>query len=130
MMVREGGLHGAGEDQELADEAVQHGQPDDGERDEDEHRGYPGKFLCKAAVLAHVVGAVALVEQAEQHEEGCASEALVQNLIDAAVQARNGEGEDAQSDEAELAQRGVGGELLQVVLHQRQQPAVDDANGR
>jgi len=35
-----------------------------------------------------------------------------------------------ENDEAELAKRGVGGEFLQIVLHQREQPAVDDANGR
>ncbi len=44
-VVGDGGLHGAGEDQELADEAVEHGQADDGERGDDEHGDHPGELL-------------------------------------------------------------------------------------
>ncbi len=67
-------LHGAGEDEELADEAGEHGQADGGERGDDEHGDDPGQLRGEAAELAHVVGAVALVEQAQQHEERGAGE--------------------------------------------------------
>ena len=47
----------------------------------------------------------------------------------AAGEASRGEGEEPECDEAESAESRVGRELLQVVLHQGQQGAVDDAKG-
>ena len=128
-MVRDGRLHGAGEDEELADEAVEHGQADDGERGDDEEGDHPGELCGEAAVVAHVVGAVALVEDAEEHEERAAADAFVEDLVDAAVEAGDGEGEDAEDDEADVAEGAVGGELLQVVLDEGDERAVDDADG-
>ena len=69
-----------------------------------------GSLAGEAAVVAHVVGAVALVEEAEEHEEGAPPSAFVEDLVDAAVEAGDGEGEDAEDDEADVAERGVGGE--------------------
>ena len=54
---------------------------------------------------------------------------FVEDLVDAAVEAGDGEGEDAEHDEADGAERGEGGELLEVGLHEREQRAVDDADG-
>ena len=56
-------------------------------------------------------------------------ERLVEDLVDAAVETRDGEGEDAEHDEAVGAQRGEGCELLEVGLDEREQSAVDDADG-
>ena len=72
------------------------GRPTSGEGGDDEHGDHPGELRGEAAVVAHVVGAVALVEQAEQHEERGAGERLVEDLVDAAVEAGDGEGEDAE----------------------------------
>src|ERR1017187_2489901 len=104
-MVREHRLHGPGENKELAYEAVQHGQADDGQPGNDEHGCYPWQLRGEAAVVAHVVGAVALVEQAEQHKQRRSRERFVQDLVDAAAQSRNRESEDAQDDETEMAER-------------------------
>ena len=79
-VMRDGGLHAAGEDEELADEAVEHGQADDGECGDDEDGDHPGKLCGESAVVAHVVGAVALVEDAEEHEERAAADAFVEGL--------------------------------------------------
>ena len=128
-MVREGGLHGAGEDEELPDEAVEHGQADDGERGDDEEGDGPGEFGGEAAVLAHVVGGVALEEEAHEDEEGRATDAFVEGLVDAAVYARDGEGEDAEDDDVDMAQGSVGGEALEVLLDEGEERAVDDADG-
>ena len=46
------GLHGAGEDEELADEAGEHGQAYGGERGEDEHGDDPGELCGETAELA------------------------------------------------------------------------------
>ncbi len=70
------GLHGSGENEELADEAVEHGQADDREGGDDEQGHHPGELGGEAAVVAHVVGAVALVEDAEEHEESAARRCL------------------------------------------------------
>ena len=128
-VVRDGGLHAAGEDEELADEAVEHRQADDRERCDDEEGDHPGKLCGEAAVVAHVVGAVALVEDAEEHEERSAADAFVEGRVDAAVHAGDGEGEDAEDDDADVAERAVGGEPLQVFLDESDQCAVDDADG-
>ena len=128
-VVRDDGLHGAGEDEELADEAVEHGEAGGGEDGDDEHRDHPGVTCGEAAVVAHVVGAVALVEQAEEDEEGGADERLVEDLEDAAVEADDREGEDAENDEGDVREGGEGGQLLEVGLDERDERAVDDADG-
>ena len=115
-VVEDKGLHGAGEDEELADEAAQHGEAYCREGGDDEHGDHPRMARGEAAVVAHVVGAVALVEQAHEDEEGGADEAFVEDLEDAAVDAEHGEGEDAEDDEADVREGGEGGELLEVGL--------------
>ena len=123
------GLHGAGEDEELAYEAVEHGQADDRKGGDDEEGHHPGELRGEAAVLAHVVGAVTLVEEAEEEEEGCAPEAFVEGLEDTAVEAGDGEGEDTEDDYAYVAEGGVSGEPLEIFLDEGEQRAVDDADG-
>ena len=83
----------------------------------------------EAAVVAHVVGAVTLVEQAEEDEERGADEGLVEDLVDTAVEARDREGEDAEDDEAVGAEGGEGGKLLEVGLDESDERAIGDADG-
>ena len=52
---------------------------------------------------------------------------MVQHLVDGARHRRRVEREEPEHDEAEVRDRGVGDELLQVRLHGRHQRAVDDA---
>ena len=127
-VMRDTRLHATGEDEELADEAVEHGQADDRECGDDEHGHHPRKFCGEAAVIAHVVGAVALVEEAEEHEERAAADAFVESGVDAAVDAGDGEGEDAEDDDADVAERSVGGELLEILLDESDECTVDDAD--
>ena len=49
--------------------------------------------------------------------------------VDAAVEAGDGEGEDAEDDDADVAEGAVGGELLEVLLDEGDERAVDDADG-
>ncbi len=127
-VMRDTRLHATGEDEELADEAVEHGQADDRECGDDEHGHHPRKFCGEAAVIAHVVGAIALVEDAEEHEERAAADAFVESGVDAAVDACDGEGEDAEDDDADVAKRSVGGELLEILLDESDECTVDDAD--
>ena len=106
------------------------GRPTSDERRDDEDRDHPGQLGGEAAVVAHVVGAVALVEEAEEDEEGGAGDGFVEDLVDAAVEARDGEGEDAEDDEADVRRgwrrrRGC----LRSFCDQRDERAVDDADG-
>ena len=59
---------GAGEDDEFADEAAQHGQADHGERGDDKEGGRAGQFGGEAAVGGDVAGGVAEFERAEEQE--------------------------------------------------------------
>ena len=83
----------------------------------------------EAAEIAHVVGAEALVEEAEEKEEASAGEGFGEDLEDAAVEAADGEGEDAEDDEAEGGESGEGGEALEIFLDEGHEGAVDDAEG-
>src|SRR5258705_9596485 len=107
--MRDEGLHAAGEDEELADESVEHGQADDRQRGDDEEGDHPREFCGEAAVIAHVVSAVAFVEDAEEHEERAAADAFVDGGVDAAVKTGDSEGEDAEDDDADVAKGTVGG---------------------
>jgi hypothetical protein len=64
----------------------------------------------------------------EQHEERAGGDAVVEHLVDRAVDAGLGEAEDAEHDEAEVADRRIRDQLLHVRLHHRDQRAVDDAD--
>src|ERR1700677_4820168 len=108
-VVGDGGLHGAREDEEFADEAAEHWKADDGQGGDDEESYHPGELGCEAPVVAHVVGAVALVEDAQQDKEGSSTDAFVEGGVDAAVEPGDGEGEDAEDDDADVSERSVGG---------------------
>src|ERR1700760_1049031 len=124
--MRDGRLHAAGENKELADKAVEHGQAGNRKRGDDEERDHPGKLCGKAAVIAHVVGAVALIEDAEQHEERAAADAFIDGGVDSAVNPRNSEAKDPEDDNADVPQGAVGGKLFEVFLDERDERTIDD----
>ena len=76
VMVRDGGCMEPERMRNSPTKPLSMGRPTSGEAGDDEHGDDPGKLRGEAAVVAHVVGAVALVEQAEEHEEGGAGERL------------------------------------------------------
>ena len=73
-------------------------------------------------------GVAPVVEHAHHEEEGARRDAVVQHLVDGAHHRRRGEGGDAEHDEAEVGDRRIGHELLQVGLHEGDEGAVDDAD--
>ncbi len=71
-----------------------------------------------------------LVKDADQQEEGAGAQAVVDHLQHGAADGLGGQGEDAEHDEAHVGHAGVGHQALDVLLGQRHQRAVDDADQR
>ena len=101
--------HGSGEDEEFSNEAAHHGEADSCKRGDDEAGDHPRVTGGEAAVVAHIVGAVPLIQKAEEDEEGGSDEGFVEDLEGATVDTRNGEGEDAEGDEADVREGGEAG---------------------
>ena len=114
--------------QELAHEIVEHGQPDAGQGSDQKGCGKPGRGRGHAAVIGDLERMAALIEQADQGEQGAGGNAVVQHLVNGTVEALLGEGEDSQHHEAEMADRGIRHQLFHVGLHHGHQRAVDDAD--
>ena len=119
---------GAGEDQEFADEAVEHGQADHGERGDDEEGGGLRNFSGQAAIGGDLAGEVAELKRAEEHKERGVDHFVIEDLVDGAVPAGKGEPIDAEDDEAEVAERGEGEQTPEVALHQGEASAVENAD--
>ena len=119
---------GAGEDEELANEAAQDGQADHGQRGEDEERGCRGSLAGQAAISVDLAGRVAVVEDAEQEEERAIDDAVRKDLVDRAGRADDREAVDAENDEAQVADGGKGDQLPEVALDQCQAGSVENAN--
>ncbi len=123
-------LPGADEDHELADEAVERRQADRGQGGEDEHDGEPGDRLRETAELLELLGVAAVIEHPDEQEEGAGRETVVDHLEQGALPGDLVEGEEAEHDESEVGDRGVGDQLLHVDLGPGDQRAVDDADQR
>ncbi len=120
----------AHEDQELADEAGQAGQPDAGEHEEAEE-GSVGRRPARQAAHARDRPIVRpLVDDAHAQEEGAGDEAVVDHLQDGPVHGLLLEDEDAQRHEAHVADGAVGDQLLEVGLDDGDDGAVDDGDER
>ena len=104
----------ADEDEELADEAVEPGQADRRQHHDGEHAGQDRRHLLQAAELGDLAGVAALVDHADEEEQGAGGQAVVDHLEHAALEALGGEGERAEHDEAQVGHRRVGDEPLQV----------------
>jgi hypothetical protein len=123
-------LEGADEDQELADEPGQPGQSGRREREESERRGIDRDAAGETAHLRDRPIMGALVDDADQQEQGSRDEAVVDHLEDRPLEALLGEHEDAERHEAHVADRRVGDEPFQVGLDERHDRAVDDRDQR
>ena len=71
-----------------------------------------------------------LVDHANEQEQRAGDDAVVDHLEDGALHPLGLEDEDAQRDEAHVADRGVGDQLLEVGLDQGHDGAVDDGDER
>ena len=89
-----------------------------------------GRLRRHAAVVADQPRAAAGDEQADDEEQQAGREAVVDHVEHRAGGRLGGEREDAQRDEAEVRDRGVGHQPLHVALAHRQQRGVEDADDR
>ena len=119
---------GARENQELADKAAEHGQADHGQRGDDKEGGRARQLGGQPAVGVDLAGGVAVIEQAEQQEERAVDDAVSEDLVDRAGPAGEGEAVDAESDQAQMAERGKGHQPPEVALHQSETRAVENAD--
>src|SRR6266481_123317 len=110
-------LERAHEDEELAHEAVEPGQPDGGQGDDEKEHRQGGHDLPQATEVGDEPGVPPLVEHAHDQEEGPGGKAVVDHLNDAAHHALLVEGEEPEHDEAQVADAREGDELLDVRLH-------------
>ena len=122
------GHEAAEKDEELTDEPVEAGHADGAQHHHGEDAGEPGGHLLEAAEGGDLARVAALVEHADQEEEGPGGDPVVDHLQQAALDALRREGEGAEDDEAEVGHRGVGHQPLQVLLHGRHHGAVGDAD--
>ncbi len=121
-------LVGAEQDQKFADEAVEHGQAERRERDKEEERGEARHGSSEAAELGHFKGVTAIVEHADEQEEAAGGNAVGEHLEDGALHGNLVEGEDAENDEAEVADAGVGDEFFEIGLNESYERAVNDTD--
>ena len=120
-------IHPEGADQreELADEARRSRQPDIGEREHHEGRGIERHAVDETAIGGDLARMHAVIDHADAQEQGRRHDAVGDHLEDAARHALGRRGENAHGDEAHMRDRGIGDELLHVLLHQRHQRGVD-----
>ena len=110
---------GADEHEELADESVRPRHADAAQRDDREQRREHRHHARDAAVDVDQARVPALVDHADEEEQRAGRDAVVDHDHQRALHALHGEREDAEHHEAEVADRRVGDELLEVRLHQR-----------
>ncbi len=113
---------------ELADEAVEPGQADGGERREEEEERKHRHDSGDAPVIGDLARVAPLVDHPDEQEERPRREAVVHHLDHAALQTLRGERERPEHDEPEVADRRVGDQPLHVGLHDGHGGAVDDAD--
>src|SRR6202022_1279970 len=127
---RDEGGPGTEHDQELADETVQTGQPERGQRDDEEEGGKQRGGRRQALELGTEARAGAALDHADHEEERGDDHTVVDHLDQRPLDPQQVAGEDPEPDEPEVTHRGVGDQALQVGLHQRHEGAVKDADGR
>ena len=118
------------QDQQLADEPVQRRQADRRHRHHQEDRGVDRHHLRQPAVLGDLARVAPLVDDADQQEEPAGRDAVIELLDDAAGEADRVQREHAEHHHRHVADRRVGDQPLPVLLRQRDQRAVDDADDR
>jgi hypothetical protein len=88
------------------------------------------KYLRAASAENDLPRVPPLVDHADQEEQRAGGDAVADHHHQRPLHRLQGHGEDAEHHEAEVRDRRVGDELLEVGLHQRHQRAVDDADHR
>ena len=121
---------GAEQDQELADEPVEPGQPDRREHHHHEHGGVNRDALPQAPELGNLARVTAQIDHPDQQKQPAGRDAVVEHLVDRAFHSLRVERENSEHHEAQVADRGVGDQAFQVRLHHRDQRAVDDSDHR
>ena len=106
------------------------GNADAAERHDREQRGEHRHDARDAAVGLDQSRVPPLVDHADEEEQRAGRDAVVDHDHQRALHALHGEREDAEHHEAEVADRRVRDELLEVGLHERHERAVDDADHR
>jgi hypothetical protein len=96
---------GTQQDQELAHEAVEHGQADARHGHDAEAGRIHGHRPRHASEVGDHPGVPPLVDHADEEEEGPGREAVIHHLEHAAGHALDIEGEDAEHHEAEVGDR-------------------------
>ena len=87
-----------------------------------------GTDFCRPLQLGDLPGVAALVDHPDQEEEGAGGQPVVDHLEHPAGDALGREGEDAEHDEAQVGDRRVGDQPLEVLLHGGHDGAVGDAD--
>ena len=121
-------LEHADEDEELAHEAVQARQADGREHGDGEEHRKDGHRRRQAAERRDFARVAPLVDDADQQEQRAGADTVVDHLDDAAGHALGVEGEDAEHQEAHVADAGIRDEALHVALRHGHQGAVQDAD--
>ena len=93
-----------------------------------QHPGQHRHQLAGAAEVADQRRAAPGDQHADHQEQQAGGQAVVDHVEHRAGAGLGGEGEDADADEAEVRDRGVRHQPLQVVLADREQRGVDDAD--
>ena len=128
--VRAGVLEGAEQDQELAHEPIQPRQPNGRQRDDHEHHRVDGHAVREAAEGRNLARVAPLVEHPHQEEQRARGEPVIEHLVQRTFQTLAVPREQPQHDEAQVAHRRVGDQLLEIGLHHGHQRAIDDADDR
>ena len=121
-------LEDADQDQEFTDEAVERRQRQRREADEQEEGHQHGHGRRQAAEFLDFVRVAAVVEHAHAEEERAGGDAVVEHLVNGALNRNGGEGKNSEHDEAQVADGGVGDQALEIGLNGGDQRAVNDAD--
>ena len=81
-------MRGPLQHQEFADEIVQHGQADAGQRGDQKHDGKPRREGRDAAVIRDFERMPAFIQQADEQEQRAGGDAVIQHLVDRAIEAQ------------------------------------------
>ena len=113
-------------DQKLADEAVEPGQPDRREHHDHEDRGVNRDALPQPAELGNLARVAPHVEHPDQQKQSAGGNAVIEHLVNRAVDALGVERENSEHHETQVTNRRIGNQALEIGLHHRDQRAVDD----
>ena len=123
-------LENADERQEFADESRRPRQADIGHREHHERQRVFRHVVHEAAIGRDLARMETVVDHADAQEQRAGNQPVREHLEDAALHALHVGGEDAHRHVSHVGDRGIGDQLLHVLLHQRDQRGVDDRHDR